>query len=90
MKCVHVTISGRVQGVCFRFETQRAAQRLGVHGWVRNTPDGRVEGLFEGTPEQVDALVAWCQDGPPLARVSEVLARDSEAVADFADFRIRR
>ena len=89
MKRVHVTISGRVQGVCFRLETQREAQRLGVRGWVRNLADGRVEGTFEGLPEQVDALVEWCHDGPSLARVGAVEVRTEAVGGDFESFLIR-
>lgn len=89
MKRVHVTIAGRVQGVCYRLETQSEARRLGVVGWVRNLPDGRVEGLFEGEDDQVDALVEWCRRGPPLAHVTDVQERDAEAAGDLVEFRIR-
>jgi len=58
---VHVIISGRVQGVFFRMETQRAARRLGVVGWVRNLPDGTVEAVLEGSRSQVDAMLDWCR-----------------------------
>jgi acylphosphatase len=67
-----VIISGRVQGVFFRVETKRAAERFGVNGWVRNLPDGSVEAVFEGLKKSVDDAVAWCQHGPPTARVAEV------------------
>ena len=89
MKRVHVTISGRVQGVCFRLETRREAERLGVQGWVRNLADGRVEGLFEGQPERVDALVEWCHRGPALARVGDVDVQSEEARGDLDAFKIR-
>jgi acylphosphatase len=69
---VHLTISGRVQGVGFRYATRRRAQSHGVHGWVRNNVDGTVEAVFEGEPEHVDALVAWCRRGPSGARVDDV------------------
>ena len=68
----HVIISGRVQGVFFRVETQRAAQRSGVLGWVRNRPDGTVEAVFEGSQESVDAILQWCQEGSNLAIVENV------------------
>jgi acylphosphatase len=60
-----VMISGDVQGVAFRARTREMALRLGVSGWVRNTPDGRVEAIFEGSTEDVQAIVQWCHTGPP-------------------------
>ncbi|GAB3793314.1 acylphosphatase [Nocardioides ungokensis] len=77
-KAVDVTVTGRVQGVSFRFYAEREARRLGVAGWVRNEPDGSVGGHFEGDVEAVDAMVAWCRTGPPAARVEQVRVRDSE------------
>jgi len=68
-----VTVSGRVQGVGFRFYCLQEAERLGVAGWVRNEPDGTVAGHFEGTPDAVDALLDWCRSGPSFARVTSVV-----------------
>ncbi|CBE69994.1 acylphosphatase [Candidatus Methylomirabilis oxygeniifera] len=68
----HVLISGRVQGVCFRAYTVDEATAAGLIGWVRNTPDGRVEAAFEGEQLAVEAMIAWCRNGPPVARVSNV------------------
>lgn len=68
----HVIIAGRVQGVFFRVETQKAARRLGVTGWVRNQLDGTVEALIEGPREDVEALIAWCHQGPSMSRVDRV------------------
>jgi len=66
-------ITGRVQGVWYRQSTKEEADRIGgISGWVRNLPDGRVEAVAEGPQEQIEALVAWCREGPRLARVSEV------------------
>ena len=67
-----VLISGRVQGVFFRDTCRRVAQQHGVAGWVRNLPDGRVEAVFEGPPEQVSRLVDWARTGPRLAAVDTV------------------
>ncbi len=69
---VHVWISGRVQGVCFRMYTCDEAMRLGLAGWVRNLPDGRVEAVFEGDRHLVDQAVAWCHHGPSHAYVTDV------------------
>jgi len=71
-KRVHVRIAGRVQGVGFRYATGRRARSLDVAGWVRNNSDGSVEAVFEGEPERVDALVAWCRRGPGGARVDDM------------------
>ena len=71
-KAVRVRVTGRVQGVSFRYYTQDQAHRLGVSGWVRNEPDGSVEVHAEGSAEAVDGLVAWCHEGPALARVRDV------------------
>jgi len=88
-KAVHVIVSGRVQGVCFRMETMKAAVRMDVAGWVKNRPDGTVEGVFEGAAENVDALVNWCKRGPRMASVSEVAVRDVNYTGEFTDFFIR-
>ena len=63
----HLMISGRVQGVFYRMETQRAAGRLGVTGWVRNKPNGMVEAVATGEKKAVDALIQWCRTGPPAS-----------------------
>lgn len=74
---VDVTVTGMVQGVSFRFYAQREARRLGVSGWVRNEPDGSVAVHVEGDPDAVDAMVGWCRQGPPAARVERVDVRDA-------------
>jgi acylphosphatase len=71
-KAVLVKVTGRVQGVAFRWEAQREAERLGIVGWVRNEPDGSVAALAEGDEAAVDAWVAWCRTGPSYARVRDV------------------
>ena len=87
-KAVEVKVTGRVQGVAFRAYAEQQARRLGVAGWVRNEPDGSVAGHFEGDDGDVDALVAWCHDGPPMARVSHVAVRPA-AVAGHQGFGTR-
>jgi acylphosphatase len=67
-----VLISGRVQGVGFRWSCRRMAESQGVAGWCRNLPDGRVEAVFEGDPAAVDRAVAWSRGGPPSALVTSV------------------
>jgi acylphosphatase len=70
--CAHLFISGRVQGIGFRESARRAALQRGVVGWVRNLLDGRVEAWLEGPSSAVQSMIAWCREGPPLARVDDV------------------
>jgi acylphosphatase len=68
----HVFVSGRVQGVFYRANTRETAREHGVDGWVRNLDDGRVEAVFEGSEDDVQAMVDWCETGSPQARVEDV------------------
>jgi len=68
----HVFVSGKVQGVFYRATTRDRARDAGVDGWVRNLDDGRVEAVFEGDPDAVEALVEWCHTGSPRAAVDGV------------------
>ncbi|WP_107669013.1 acylphosphatase [Cyanothece sp. BG0011] len=70
--CVHVFISGTVQGVGYRYSTVQEAQKLGIKGWVRNRRDGRVEAIFEGTEPLIEQMVQWCHQGPRSAKVTDV------------------
>jgi acylphosphatase len=83
----HVLISGRVQGVGFRYSMAEEAERLGATGWVRNRRDGTVEALIDGPPPAVEALLAWARRGPPSARVTDV--RISETDESFERFEMR-
>ncbi len=82
-------VSGLVQGVGFRYATVRIARRLGLVGFVRNLPDGRVEVLAEGTPESVQELENWLHHGPPMARVDHLERHDVSPTGAFHDFEIR-
>jgi acylphosphatase len=73
-----VTVSGRVQGVWFRDSCRERARGLGVAGRVHNLSDGRVEAVFEGEPDAVEAMVAWCHDGPEHAVVVSVDVVDEQ------------
>ena len=81
-----VIVHGHVQGVFFRDSVRRRAVGAGVSGWVRNTHDGAVEAVFEGDPGAVDALVAFCREGPRGARVDQVDVIDepAEGISAFA------
>lgn len=85
----HVFVSGGVQGVLFRYETRREADRRNVTGWVRNLPDGRVEAVFEGEKSGVEELIDFCREGPPGARVKNVEVRWEEYTGAFEGFRVR-
>jgi acylphosphatase len=85
----HLLISGIVQGVGYRWSCRRAGQGIGVTGWVRNLPDGRVEAVVQGTREQVEQLIAWCYRGPEEARVTDIAVTYGEPAEDFPDFGIR-
>lgn len=82
-------VSGFVQGVGFRWWMQRNARRLGVRGWVRNLPDGRVEAVLEGPEDKVKELVALARRGPSSAYVEDVEVVWEEYRGEFSDFSIR-
>ena len=77
-KCVQCLVSGRVQGVWYRGSTRERALALGVTGYARNLPDGRVEVLACGESEVVDALIDWLSQGPPHAVVTQVTIRPAD------------
>ena len=83
---VTVVVQGRVQGVSFRHYTCCRALELGVAGWVRNLPDGSVEGLFEGEASAVNAMVDWCRQGPPSARVDRIEILEGVFTGEYDDF----
>jgi len=83
-----VVISGRVQGVGFRAHTRTRARSLGVEGWVRNLPDGRVEAVFEGTRAAVQQMVSWCYSGPNDAAVERVDVTWEPATGKEGEFHI--
>ena len=90
VRAVRFRLSGRVQGVGFRWFVRRAAQELGVTGRVRNLPDGRVEAEAAGEPEALDAFRARLRQGPPGARVTRLEEEEMSAVPDGDGFTIDR
>jgi len=84
----HVRISGIVQGVCYRMETRRTAEKLGVKGWVKNQSDGTVEAVFEGDQEAVDQLIHWCYSGPKHANVTDIVKTWEESSGNYQSFDI--
>ena len=84
----HIFVSGRVQGVAFRWYTQEKATRLGVSGWARNLRDGRVEAHLEGEDAAMKTMLAWLKKGPGLARVTNLDVREREPEG-YGAFEIR-
>lgn len=89
MKQVHLYISGRVQGVAFRWATNDVAGKYGVKGFVKNLADGRVEVLAEGEKDVLDLFVKWCKQGPPSARVTDMEIEWQDATGKLKNFKIK-
>ena len=86
----HLIIEGIVQGVFFRANTKETAERNGVHGWVRNRPDGTVEAVLEGEEEMVKKVIEWCHKGPIGAVVENVNTAWQEYKGEFNSFTVIR
>ena len=84
----HIFVSGWVQGVFFRDQTQKWANSLSITGWVRNLKDGRVEVMAEGDEEKVEDLISQLKQGPSLARVENVDVDWEDYKGEFEDFSI--
>ena len=84
----HVFVSGIVHHVFFRASTRDRARSLGLSGFVRNLPDGRVEAVFEGEEEKVKEAVQFCRKGPPGARVDNMEIKKEDYKGEFAGFEI--
>jgi acylphosphatase len=85
----HITISGRVQGVGFRANAERMADRLGLSGWVRNLPDGSVEIIAEGPEGYVEEFIKWCRVGPSGAFVYEITVERASTERKLSGFQKR-
>ena len=91
MTTVSFVVSGRVQGVGFRYHTQNMAAQLCLTGWVRNRADGDVEGIVQGSAQDVEAMLAWLVKGPPYARVEKLKSdRVEDTTTLFESFQITR
>ena len=84
----HVWITGRVQGVFFRAYAREAAELIGIAGWIRNLPDGRVEAVFEGDADKAEKMIQWCYEGSPMGRVDRVEVLEEVYTGDFDRFMI--
>ena len=89
MNTRHIRVTGCVQGVGFRYACRQRASLLGVNGWVRNADDGSVEILAEGPDGAVEALIAWCHDGPPGAAVRDVRVSPATVSAPAGVFEVK-
>lgn len=78
-RSIRAHVTGRVQGVGFRYSTQQQARRLGVTGWVRNERDGSVTVVAEGPKAAVDSMIEWLHQGPSFARVADVSVREQKS-----------
>jgi acylphosphatase len=86
---VHVRVHGQVQGVYYRASAQQEAERLGLHGWVRNRQDGSVEVVAEGEADPVEAFLAWCRRGPERAQVRDLEIERLEPIGAEEGFHVR-
>jgi len=82
-------VEGLVQGVFFRDSTRQVAGRLGLAGWVKNLPDGRVEAVFQGKRESCERALEFVRLGPPASRVEHVEFEWEDQEEDLTDYRIR-
>jgi acylphosphatase len=82
-------VNGRVQGVAYRASAERAASAESLSGWVRNRPDGAVEGEAQGDAAAVDRFLMWCQRGPAAARVDDLVVTERAPIADERGFHVR-
>jgi len=86
---IRVFVRGIVQGVNFRYQTKKNAAKLGVSGWVRNLPDGRIEAVFEGEQEGVEKMVEFCKTGTFSAIVQDVTVKQEDWTGEYDKFEIR-
>lgn len=86
--CKRSRISGRVQGVSFRYYTCRKAIALGLTGWVRNLPDGRVEAIYQGDRPVVEAMSYWLWKGSPQSQV-ETVETEAQELQTFKSFEVQ-
>ena len=89
MQQAHIFIEGRVQGVGFRHFAQVNAEEVGVFGWVKNLPDGRVEAVFAGPIDHIREMVNRCEQGPGASRVDNVDVEVEEADEEYETFEVR-
>jgi acylphosphatase len=88
MKCIHLIVLGRVQGVFFRDNVRRKANELGLHGYTKNLEDGTVEVVAQGNEEKINQLIEFIKQGPGIAKVANIIAKHKNP-GNFSNFEIR-
>jgi acylphosphatase len=88
-KQLHCIVEGRVQGVCFRYNTKKIAHDLNLDGWVKNLPDGSVEAIFEGEEKKLVEMLDFIKKGPFGSRVTKIKEDWKNKEKEFEDFRIK-
>ncbi|HOP08652.1 MAG TPA: acylphosphatase [Candidatus Methanofastidiosa archaeon] len=88
-KARRLIIKGKVQGVYYRDSTKSKALELGIKGWVRNLPNGDVEALIVGEPPELERMIEWAWDGPPMAVVRDVIIEEADCSGSFDGFEVR-
>jgi len=89
MKTVHLLISGKVQGVFFRESARKLAEKINIKGWIKNTPDEKVEAIISGEEDDVNNFTNWCYTGPQGAEVTDVIV-SQQAKTSFEKFTVIR
>ena len=89
MPTFHLLIKGQVQGVFYRATAKKIADKTGVRGWIKNTPEDEVEAIITGTDEQLQQFISWCRQGPALAKVTDVITEEFKET-EFKSFSIIR
>jgi acylphosphatase len=89
VKSVFVVVTGRVHGVGFRYFIRQKAEELNIFGWVKNTPDGKVEIEAEGNPQNLETFLHWIKIGPARANIKSVSIAEISPLRDFTNFYIR-
>lgn len=88
MRRVHLLVYGRVQGIFFRHNTKKMADRLNLKGWVKNNPNNTLEIVAEGDDEAIDTLINWCRKGPIGAKVEKVEIKENDFKNEFNNFTV--
>ena len=90
MQTIHIVVQGKVQGVFYRASAKKAAEGLGIFGWVKNTSEGHVEILAHGTGEAIETFLRWCAQGPEKATVTNLIVTKREEEEVLSSFTILR
>jgi len=88
IKRAHLIITGHVQGVFFRAETKKTAEKLNITGWVKNLPDGSVESYACGISDSLEKFIKWCHQGPAVASVKNVAVEWNKDLGSFETFEV--